>query len=310
MEARARALQRFERQRAREIRGAREPPRPDERERRHRGHELRPVDQREPLLRDEAQRLQADRRERVAAAQQFPVHPRLALADEREREVRKRSKIAARAHRATRRHARQHAAVQALDEELDELDPGARIALREGVRPQEHRRPDDLVRIRVADPARMATEEPELQLLDLVVRDRPRHEAPEAGVDAVRVLVAGDALDELASRLHLPPRLVRQRDGNPVDGDVPDMLDREVVPGQGGTRDHTDESSSPFRTCPATLGPPASSPRFSVTPKRLRRGNGTVPILCRFPHNRERERAALTAAAAAPARGSRRTRRS
>ena len=238
MEARARALQRLERERAREVGGAREPPRPDERERCHRGHELRPVDQREALLRDEAQRLEADRGERVRATEQLSVHPRLALADERQREVRQRSEIAARPDRAARRHARQDASVQALDQELDELDASSGVALRERVRPQEHRRPHDLVRIGVADAARMAAEEPQLELLDLVVRDRARDEPPEAGVDAVRVLPTRDALDELPRGLHLAPRLVRERDRDPVDGDLPDVLDREVVPGQGGTRDH------------------------------------------------------------------------
>ena len=100
MEARARALQRLERERAGEVGDAREPPRPHERERGHRGHELRAVDQREALLRREPHRLEPGRGERLGAAQQRALEPRLALADERQRQVGERREVAARADRA------------------------------------------------------------------------------------------------------------------------------------------------------------------------------------------------------------------
>ena len=72
----------------------------------------------------------------------------LALADERQREVRERREVAARADRPARRDARHNAAVQALEQQLDGLDAGARGALRERVRAQQHGRADDLVRVR------------------------------------------------------------------------------------------------------------------------------------------------------------------
>ena len=56
------------------------------------------------------------------------------------REMRERREVADRADRAAARDARQDAAVEALDEQLDELDPRARVAHRERVRAQQHRR--------------------------------------------------------------------------------------------------------------------------------------------------------------------------
>jgi histidine ammonia-lyase len=66
-EARARSLQRFERLRTGEVGRRGESPRADEPERRHRSHELRAVDQRQPLLRGELHRLETDTRECVPA---------------------------------------------------------------------------------------------------------------------------------------------------------------------------------------------------------------------------------------------------
>ena len=79
----ARSLERLERQRAREIRGSRQPARPHEPERKERGHELGPVDQRQPFLRLEPGRLEPDARKRLEPGQPLAVEERLPLADER-----------------------------------------------------------------------------------------------------------------------------------------------------------------------------------------------------------------------------------
>ena len=91
---------------------------------------------------------------------------------------------------------REDAAVEALEEQLDRLDPRTRVALRERVGAQQHRRADDLVGVGRADPAGVRTEQAQLQLLGQLLRDLLGDEAPEAGVDAVGVLVAAvrDAL--------------------------------------------------------------------------------------------------------------------
>ena len=204
-------------------------------ERAERGHELRAVDEREALLRLQAHRLEPDRRERLAARAAGAVDRRLALADQRQREVRERREIAARADRAAARHARQDAAVEALDQQLDGLDARARVALRERVRAQQHRGAHDLVRVRLADAAGVAAEEAQLELLGQLLRDRARDEAAEAGVDAVRVLLAPvrRLLDELARRAPSARAPRRQaRPARPVDGDRPDVGESEIVAGQ------------------------------------------------------------------------------
>ena len=186
--------------------------RPHGAERAERGHELRAVDEREPLLGLEADGLEPDGVEGVRTRQPRAVEPRLALADEREREMGERGEVAGRAHRSSRRDDREHAAAEALEQELHRLHARARMALRERVCSQEHRRADDLVRVRVADTACVAPQQPELELLRQLARDPLRDEAAEAGVDPVRVLVepVRRSLDERAGGAHLRPGLVGQ----------------------------------------------------------------------------------------------------
>ena len=226
-EARARALQRLERQRAGEVGRLREPARAHEAERAERGHELRAVDEREPLLRLQPDGLEPDARRappppgrsspstdaspsptsgsaRCASGARSPLaptEPRLGTCG-------------------------QHAAVEALDQQLDRLDPRARVALRERVRAQQHRRAHDLVRVRLADAARVAAQQAELQLLGQLLGNRLRDEAAEAGVDAVRVLARAvrGALDELARRAIRSRAASASATGRAADGDLPDVL--------------------------------------------------------------------------------------
>ena len=172
--------------------------------------------------------------------------------------MRERREVAAGADRAAARHARQHAAVEALEQQLDRLDARARVALRERVRAQEHRRAHDLVRVRLADAAGVAAQEPELELLGQLLRDRARDEAAEARVDAVGVLLAAvrGLLDELAGGAHALPRRVGERDRAGVDGDLPDVLERQIVARQRPALDH---AASLSRTCWAALWPAQSS---------------------------------------------------
>ena len=86
-EARARALERFQRDRAGDVGRLREPIRPRQAQRAERGHELRPVHQRQPLLRLQANRLQPGRLERLSAGQDPAVEPRFTLTYQRKREV-------------------------------------------------------------------------------------------------------------------------------------------------------------------------------------------------------------------------------
>ena len=115
-EARPRALQRLDCQGARNVGGLRQTPGPRQTERTEGGHELRPVDEREPLLRLEGDRLEPYLGECCGAAHSLAVDPRFALADEREGEVRQGREVAARADRSPARNVRQDPAVQAFDQ--------------------------------------------------------------------------------------------------------------------------------------------------------------------------------------------------
>jgi len=96
----------------------------------------------------------------------------------------------------------------------------------------------------------MRAEQPELQLLGLLRRDRDRDEAAEAGVDAVGVLATAmrGSLHELARRVHLLARPVGQPCARSVDGHGPDVVHGEVVAGEADRR--------PLRHA-ASLGPGA-----------------------------------------------------
>ena len=132
------------------------------------------------------------------------------------------------------RHVRDEAAVQAVDQELDGLDPRAGVALGERVRAQQHRRAHDLVGVGLADAAGVAPQQAQLQLRGLLLRDRLRDEAAEARVDAVGVLAGAvrGPLDDRAGGAHLRPRLVGELGRVPLDGDRPDVRSGEVVAGE------------------------------------------------------------------------------
>ena len=181
-----------------------------------------------PSFATQSHGLEPDAGQRLRALEQLAVDPRTALADERQREVRERCEVAGGADGAARRHERQHAAVQALEQQLHRLDPRPRVALRERVRAQEHRRAHDCVGVRLADAARVRAEQPQLQLLRQLLGDLLRDETAEARVHAVGVLVGAvcDPLDDLPRRPHVVSCALGERRGRaPFDGDRPDVLE-------------------------------------------------------------------------------------
>ena len=147
--------------------------------------------------------------------------------------MRQRREIAARPQRPARRHHRQHAGREHVDEELHELAAHAGRALRQRVRAEQHRRPHDLVREGVADAARVAAHEVQLELGRLPRVDVHVDEPAEAGVHSVgRPLVADDALDQRAGLVDLAQRLGRERDREAAQRDSLDVVDGQVVPGE------------------------------------------------------------------------------
>jgi hypothetical protein len=117
-----------------DVRGACQAPAAHEAERRHGRHELRPVHQREALLRRQPHRLQADHRERLRTRKELPVHRGLAFADEWQRQMGQRCEVAAGADGAARGHVRHDIAAEALQEEPNRLGASAGIPLRQRVR--------------------------------------------------------------------------------------------------------------------------------------------------------------------------------
>ena len=133
-----------------------------------------PLTSESPSLLCETDRLEPDRAQSRGAVEELAVHDGLPFADERQREMRERREVAARPDRAARGNPRQHAAVQALEQQLDGHDARAGEPLRERVRAQQHRRAHDVVGVRLADTARMAAQEAQLQLLRELLRDVSR----------------------------------------------------------------------------------------------------------------------------------------
>ena len=224
-----RAAQRVDRQRRRDVGGARELLGRRERERQHSRRRLRPVDEREALLRSERDRCQPGTGERLRTGKRILIVVLdLALSDEHEREVRERREIPARADRAARGDARVHAGVHERDERVQRLEADAREAFCQRVGAQCHRGADRARRQRIADAGRMAAQQVELERLERVGRDLHVGKRSEAGVDAVGRLVAARApIHDLARRAHARARLGRERDGLAAIGDRDELFDGE-----------------------------------------------------------------------------------
>jgi hypothetical protein len=245
-EADARPLESLEGEGTGDVRRLGDPPGAHEAERANRAHELRPVHEREALLRLQAHGFETGARKRIRPGEDLALVARRPLADEGKREVRERREIARGADRAAAGHEREDALVQALEEELDSLDARSREPLGQRVRAQYHRGAHDLVGIRLPHPTRVAAQEAELQLLRELRWNRLRDEAAETGVDAVGVL-AGRlrrcAVDERTGGGHPGAAVVGDRGGDSVDCDRPDIVDREIVPVQthSGGDGHRDQ---------------------------------------------------------------------
>jgi hypothetical protein len=133
-------------------------------------HHLRPVEQRQPFLRREAQRLQPGLAERHERRQHLTVQLDRAAADQRQREVRQRCQIAGRTNGALRRHDRVDAGSQQGQQQVDDLGTAAAVPQRQGVRAEQQHRPHDLARERRTDAGRVAHQEVLLEPLAILRR--------------------------------------------------------------------------------------------------------------------------------------------
>ena len=122
-----RALERLQRQRQRDDRDVEQAPRVADRQAAGRRHQVRAVDERQPLLGLQRHRLEARARQRRGAVQALAVELGLALADEHERDVGQRSEVARRSDRALGRHHGDDAALEHRQQQLDDLLADPRV---------------------------------------------------------------------------------------------------------------------------------------------------------------------------------------
>ena len=105
-----------------------------------------------------------------------------------------------------------HAAVEHLDQQIERLLTDSGISLREHVRAQRHRRAHDRNRKGIADARRVASEEIDLQRIQLIGGNLHFGEVAEAGVDAVgRRIVLRELVDDRARRAHATARCIAER---------------------------------------------------------------------------------------------------
>ena len=198
-----------------------------------RPHQLRPVEEREPFLRPEFQRFQADFLKRLHRRHGRPVELDLAAPDERQRQVRERREVAGCPDAALFRHDRVDAVRQVREEPVDDQRPAAAVAQRERVGPQQEHRADDLARKGRPDARRVAHQQPALELARALWVHERRREVPEAGRHPVHHGTLGDeGLDDVARLLHPLTRVDIEGDRCAAAGDGLDVGDRQVRAGQ------------------------------------------------------------------------------
>jgi hypothetical protein len=132
----------------------------------------------------------------------------------RQRQMRQRSQIAARAHAALRRHEGSDAAVQHFAQRVDDDPAHARETLGQRIGAQQHHGARFRRGERFADSDGVRTHQVDLQLANLVAGNAHIAELAHAGSDRIGQLVAGDNLvDHRARPVHGLARIGRQSTG-------------------------------------------------------------------------------------------------
>ncbi len=202
-----------------------------QRQRAHSQHGLRAIDQRDGFLGFQYQRLDLRPLQRLRAgnAHAFLVEA-LAFADQRQRQMRQRSQIAARAHASLRRHNRSDAAVEHLAERVDDDGPHAGVALGERVGPQQHHGARFRDGQRLAHADRVRAHQVDLQFANLVAGDAHVAQFADAGGDGIGDLVAGDDLvDDGARPVDRLARVGSEKHGAALDRHFAHRFERQIV---------------------------------------------------------------------------------
>ena len=160
----------------------------------------------------------------LVAASQF------ALANQRQREVRQRSEIAARADASLLRHPWMEARVQHLGQQLGQFRPRAGVALGDDIGAQQHHRADFALRHRIADAGGVTANEVALQLGQPRRRNRDVRQLAEAGRHAIDDGAVGDeAVDHPSSPRGALARRAGESDGSKVARDGDHVFDPQRI---------------------------------------------------------------------------------
>ncbi len=138
-----RAHERLDAESAGDVGGVGETAGPVEGDHPHGEHPLGAVEQGEPLLRPQPDRLQPRRGERLGGGADHAVHPDRSLTDDREGEMGERGEVPRGADRSQRRHHREDPPVEQLEQPGGDLGTDARVSLGEGPGPQQEHRPHE-----------------------------------------------------------------------------------------------------------------------------------------------------------------------
>ena len=157
-----------------------------------RAHERGAVEQRQPLLGLERERLQAQLSQHLAGVARLPVEGDPRIAGDRTSHVGKRNQVATGPARAALGDLRHDVVVEQFEQSLHQLHAHAGVALGQAVGPQQHRDPHDLWRRKRTGPATHEPEQILLQLGRLGRGDLPVRAVAQSGGHAVDRDFLGD----------------------------------------------------------------------------------------------------------------------
>jgi len=214
-------------------------------------HALGPVEQAQTLLGPQPQRLEAMLGQCLRRRADHTVHPHLALADQRQRQVSKLRQIARRPDRTLSRHHREQAEPQQIQQALDHDGTHPRETLREAPRPQQQHCPDMLIGQRVAERGGMAAEQFQLQFVGAFGIDPGRCQGAEPGGDPIdRPAFLYHPLHQAGGRSHLLHQAGVEGHRSAVLGHRHDLIDTKRLAVQHDRFGHL----SPSRTSTENTG--------------------------------------------------------
>jgi hypothetical protein len=225
-----------------------------------REHPLGAVDQGEALLVGELQRLEAGAPQALRRRHALPVHLHLALADERQREVRELGQVAGGAHGAVLGDHRRHPGGQQREKCLHDDRAHARVALDQGAGAQQLHGPHDLRLQRVTTAGGVGQDDAALQLAQVGGGDRRIGQQAEPGRHPVHPPALGDrALHHVPGGGHALATLIAQLHRHPPARDGHHLIDPQRI-----TREHQPlRLSAPAQPSHAGIlpvAPPTSPP--------------------------------------------------